>query len=765
MIEYIAFGIARADEGVSTSSEMRAMILRACASNAAFSVLELRDWSSSETGVCDVVVVDCINDQVPTRNPFGVWPRERLALVVPRDASKPPQVRALRRDFPGVMHLNQVPRDEPVSFCLYFEPWAHVRRSWTAERFLQRILFWLTETAKGTLHRPGQPVEAVYFESPIDIVLPPRWEDELTDSRNMLVVGRMQGDDKRCTFRAIVVGRAEVDSKRIADTVAVRVCVGAVVHGSVEMLPGTLGDLADRLTARGSTLLEPLCAEIAQLGAGGVVRNAGQRCLLLVSIPTRRTATDEAERVDLRGFLIPVDLVTFGVKLGVLTEFATGGKHYAATLVRGEALAASNAADWRETPVVPMTVRHSATREFSRTASAVPDEGADNRRVLAGLGALGSQLVDLWAREGWGMWTLVDPDFVQPHNVVRHLARDEHVGFEKVDVVKALIDAIRPLERKPATAFRGDVLTTLNAAFVEDLKQAVLIVDATTTLEVPRELACRDDVPRCVSVFLTPSGRASAMLFEDDSRSVRLDELEAQYYGAILAEHWGEAHLAGHQGELWVGAGCRDISAVLSNELVQLHASILARQVRLSSSSPEAKIKVWIADDTTSAVRAVEVAAQNPIRVAHDTWTVVSHAGISAKLSELRAAKLPAETGGLIVGYIDHPLKRIFIVDVLPAPSDSEGTPSGFVRGADGLLKVLEAIRDRTAGIVGYLGEWHSHPPFHTPRPSGDDVSLLAHCATVLAQDGVPALMVIVGRAGDISYSLGLQTAMSEPNA
>lgn len=228
-----------------------------------------------------------------------------------------------------------------------------------------------------------------------------------------------------------------------------------------------------------------------------------------------------------------------------------------------------------------------------------------------------------------------------------------------------------------------------------------------------------------------------------------------------MSEDWGEKHLAGHQGELWVGAGCRDISAVLSNELVQLHASILARQVRQSSRSIAAKIGIWI-DDDTSAVRAIDVVVQNPIREERGAWTVISHAGISAKLNALRAAMLPVETGGLIVGYMDHPLKKIFIVDVLPAPSDSEETPSWFVRGADGLLKVLDAIRARTAGIIGYLGEWHSHPPLHTPRPSGDDVNLLAHCTTVLAQDGVPALMVIVGSAGAISYCVGLRGEAEE---
>jgi len=731
-------------------------VIRACARTSAFTVLEQRRWSPPDPGPCDVVVVDCINDQVPTRNSFGVRPREQLALVLPRDPSKLPQVRALRRDFPCVMHLNLVPRGEPASLCLYFEPWAHTRRSWTAERFLQRILFWLTETAKGTLHRPDQPLEVLYFEPPIDVVMPPNWQEELNEQNKMLFICRVQGDEKRHTYRAMVVCRDEVDLKQIRETFVIRVCINAIVHGGVAALPATLGDLAEGLAARGSELLEPLRDGLARVvGSSGVAPVTGQRCLLLLSIPTMRSAGGDVERVDVRGFLVPLDLATLGIRIGALTEIATKGLHYPDIVVGAMGNTRPPSAEsWRGIPVVSIAVRNSVTRKFSRSASAVPEEKADEKHLLAGLGALGSQLVDLWSREGWGVWTLIDPDFVQPHNVVRHLARDADVGRDKTEAVSDLIDALRPLERKPVAAFCGDVLTTSSAKFTQEIQQATLIVDATTTLEVPRELSHRDDVARCVSVFLTPSGRASVMLFEDEPRGVRLDELEAQYYKAILAADWGREHLAGHQGELWVGAGCRDISAVLSNELVQLHSSILARQVRLSSSVPVAKIRIWIADDVTSEVRAVDVPVQEPIRQKLGAWTVVSHAAISVKLNSLRAEKLPAETGGVILGYIDHPLKRIFVVDVLPAPSDSEGTPTGFVRGVDGLAGAIRAVGERTAGIVGYLGEWHSHPPLHTPRPSGDDINLLAHCATVLARDGLPALMIIVGRAGEISYSL-----------
>ncbi|APR75138.1 Hypothetical protein A7982_00484 [Minicystis rosea] len=754
-MEYIEFGEdLPAEEASAAPSETAQAVLIACRSNRAFTFVERRIWESKDVGACDVLVVDCVNDQVPTRN-AKVMVRERLALVLPRDPSQAPQVRALRKSFPTVMHLNHVPQGEPASLCLYFEPWAHVRRTWTAERFLQRVLVWLTGTSRGTLHRAGQPVEAMYFESPIEVVLPPEWEDRLNIPDHVLVLAQVQQDEKRCTFRSLVVPRAAADRHAVKQTVAISVAVDAVVHGNMESFPATLGELSDRLVARGSALYEPLRAEIVRLvGSSGVSHVPGQACLLLVSVPTKRHEGGNIERVDVRAFKLPCELWKLGVDIGAIHKGASPERYYAVPIIGGGAELAP-AAGWQSIPALPVAVRNSVTKRFARGASAVPEESADHKRILAGVGALGSALADLWSREGWAQWTLVDPDHVEPHNIVRHLAKDYHIGLYKADAVKNAIDSNYPPEGKTATAIRASILTTTDTTLTEELRNASLVVDATTTLEVPRELSRREDVPRCVSVFLTPSGKASVMLLEGGHREVRLDELEAQYYSAILSSAWGNDHLAGHKGEFWVGAGCRDISLILSNELVQLHASILARQVRLLSAVDPARIRVWLADDETSEVRSVDVPVQSPIRKACGAWTIVTHEGVSEKLKRLRTAHLPVETGGVIVGYVDHPLRRVFVVDVLPAPIDSEESATGFVRGIDGLAEALQRIRYQTAGIVDYIGEWHSHPPFSPAIPSGEDVSLLAHCTRTLSVDGVPALMIIVGAAGEISCSLG----------
>ena len=47
--------------------------------------------------------------------------------------------------------------------------------------------------------------------------------------------------------------------------------------------------------------------------------------------------------------------------------------------------------------------------------------------------------------------------------------------------------------------------------------------------------------------------------------------------------------------------------------------------------------------------------------------------------------------------------------------------------------------------MVGYVGEWHSHPPGHSAKPSNDDLHQLAILALRMAEDGLPVASLIVG--------------------
>jgi integrative and conjugative element protein (TIGR02256 family) len=134
-------------------------------------------------------------------------------------------------------------------------------------------------------------------------------------------------------------------------------------------------------------------------------------------------------------------------------------------------------------------------------------------------------------------------------------------------------------------------------------------------------------------------------------------------------------------------------------------------------------------------------------------WDIVWDEGIREKLNDMREASLPNETGGVILGYIDQKVKSIYVVDVLQAPPDSISSPVDFIRGTEGLYDKIEEVKSYTAGVVDYVGEWHSHPRHTSATPSKADIMLISKLADKLASDGQPALMMIVGE-DEISLSV-----------
>ena len=73
-------------------------------------------------------------------------------------------------------------------------------------------------------------------------------------------------------------------------------------------------------------------------------------------------------------------------------------------------------------------------------------------------------------------------------------------------------------------------------------------------------------------------------------------------------------------------------------------------------------IRIWQADPETLAVSHTEVLATAVKRERLGDWTLLLDDHVLARLTELRAAKLPNETGGVLIGAYDlalaHRLRR-----------------------------------------------------------------------------------------------------------
>ena len=738
---YIEYGspidpTARGELTLSTAQEA----FNACKSNPCYEIIELRKLEGEEGLVAEIIVADCMCRETPSRNDIGILIRERVALTFMKDKAKMPEVRMLRKDFPVIPHCNYVKEGEPTSLCLYFEPWSAVRRTWTAQQFLQRLTWWLTAAAKGKLHREDQPVEPLYFDSSQKFTLPP--SDALQNGPLKFIP--ISENYYRSAYEDDIPANVHIDN----NLVPISVSIPPVTHGEIEFFPFNLGELNDQIERRGSTFSAKLFDAIREHLQNNttekyVTRNPLEGCLIILHIPVARNKDSAPERVDVSGFFVGTDLAFLGESLGALyrMENYKPSRYFAIELLGKTEVSNS----WREIKISPVEIIQENSFETAQQGSGLNVESSNFQGTLVGVGALGSTVLNIWNKEAWGKWNIIDPDVINPHNIIRHLATSHLIGVNKAEAVAHLVDS-NYYNSYSVTVNQGqNFQDLLKDETHSTITQPDIIIDASTTLEVPRELSISDNCTRSASIFLTPSGNASVLLLEDCERIVRLNHIESQYYRAILTSPWGGDHLKNHKGHLAVGLGCRDVSLVMSYEKIALHSAILSQQVRILRDQTHPKLKVWISDDENSAVQVHDIPISPVICCTCGNWEIVLDNYLVKELNKIRHEKLPSETGGIILGYADHILKQIFIVDICPAPIDSEEKIGSFIRGCQGLPEVVDSASDRTANVVGYIGEWHSHPQNHNATPSTADQILIDDLSNNMWNEGRPVLMLIVG--------------------
>jgi proteasome lid subunit RPN8/RPN11 len=99
-------------------------------------------------------------------------------------------------------------------------------------------------------------------------------------------------------------------------------------------------------------------------------------------------------------------------------------------------------------------------------------------------------------------------------------------------------------------------------------------------------------------------------------------------------------------------------------------------------------------------------------------------------LAEVRAAAgaaLPRETGGLLLGWWDtRDAAEVIIVRHAIEVPDRRATPASWVRRPRAAQAELSrALADLGHPLLGYVGDWHSHPEAHTASRR-DRASLLS---------------------------------------
>ncbi|WP_196215526.1 Mov34/MPN/PAD-1 family protein [Piscirickettsia salmonis] len=146
-----------------------------------------------------------------------------------------------------------------------------------------------------------------------------------------------------------------------------------------------------------------------------------------------------------------------------------------------------------------------------------------------------------------------------------------------------------------------------------------------------------------------------------------------------------------------------------------------------------------------------------PVQVG--AWTFLWDKSIEQHMLKYRSEMLPNETGGILLGFIDYKIKTICVVLATNAPGDSISSPHEFMRGMADLKDNLDECYNKTANVVSYIGEWHSHPNSYSATPSSSDKTQLKYLSDVMGREGLPGIMVIISEQ-NISVSIDDITEM-----
>jgi hypothetical protein len=734
--------------------ELARDILLACLEYNHFEVRSIGRFVATGGRELDVITGTVRSLNVSSRNPAGIQEEEPVAVLVSDSSRMPIDVRALRPDFPDLIHMNAVPTGESKSLCLFDKGWPTLRRHWTPFKFLMQLTWWFEAAAEGTLHGDTQGLEQAFLNTGITLVLPVDTLNPNCDFSRLLWPVQMSETESATKQYILLDWLPATVPEHIKSIGFVPLIVDAdpIIHRAPMNAISTYDQLKMELSGLGVDLEAKLKAQITRLCKNDhrfTQQHKDNECLVIVRIPKQRQAQEAVEAVEIWGFIIRTSFSTLGVQLDTLHEHE-GQLRLITALTNFEPSEAIDP-EFGQAKVWQCSVQYMLDKERANVLSDIEKNESQFTGGLLGVGSLGGTLADIWTKSGWGDWIYADPDYVEPHNIQRHIARTSCITQTKVVAVRLM--TTQSFFKPESKDHHGDHVTFLKKIDTEKITLDVLI-DATASTEVARDLSRHQGIPRSATTFFNVNGKAAVIWLEDRAQTIRLADIEAQYYRAIINENWGEGHIPESVPALQVGATCGSKSFIMSYEKVLINSSAISERLMSALQSHESLLWVNHQSGRNGESSVFELECADMQHGLLGDWRLSLDQQIIEKLYDLRTEGLPNETGGIILGYHDFHSQEIRVVDILPPPTDSEMSPGGFVRGTEGLLDVVKAIEVRTGGAVSYIGEWHSHPKGIPPTASAVDLALLTDIVVRMEEQGEPALMIIVGDK-DIGLYLG----------
>lgn len=666
---------------------------------------------------------------------------ERIAIKITKVDDPFPEVWALRNDFPNLPHINLREYSTPKSLCIY-DNFEESQLTWTPEKFLCDIKQWLEYSAVGKLHQDNQPLEPFLMGNHLKIILPSEFfnDDNVGKSNDVSFCVINPGND----VSSIVWKAATDDTGQRIRIISVGANIS--IHGVINKKPHNLIELNNLLFAVGINIYEIIKQHLTNFEALDS-NDRPKYIVLLVVLPKKRELTSSVEIVERWTFLIDQSVEDLGVSMG-LWEKQNG--------VIAKILFPEEIDTWKEIGIIVCNTycefdRITALKSNGITSSNIP------LIALIGVGAIGSQIFLNLVRMGIGRWKLIDNDILLPHNLARHGLTSFAIGHSKAESLSFIANKLLNDEVASAYPIKISEGSKMPEQLVGDLADCQFIIDASTSISVSRILS--NDIEskaRRFSCFLNPIGCDAVLLCEDKERKTKLDSIEMQYYRLCIENASLKNHLSIDSKTIRYSNSCREVSNTLSQSNVAILSGILSSFIQKKMTNDEATISIFQLNENNLSVTNIHKTVYSNNELEINGWKINYDDRFLDKLKKRREVCLPKETGGAIVGCHDMKRKIVYLIDTSKTPIDSIGTITSFDRGYEGLKDEVVEISKATGGMVTYLGEWHSHPSGCSTKASRLDKNQLNWCKETMSQNGIPAVMVIVGDANEPGIYLEL---------
>ncbi len=686
----------------------------------------------------ELIIFDC-ETELPQFPVNEIYRKERLCIKIETEDKEIPEVWALRKTFPqNIPHLNLRNYENPKSLCIYDVAYDELKLKWTFNKFIEDIRSWLFRTAKCELHQRDQPLEPFMSEnSGILFFSAGAW-----NHKELFTFKINTEEVNKNYFIATELVTPEIQNfAEKLETIYLK--TEPQTHGVINKTPTNFFEIHELLNKVDLDFMDKLLNLLNNIK---VTKNSNikNKLIVLLQFQKKRDENDINFISEFFCFISEDSLEIIGEKLGLWVKIEDFYGGVVGNIITSEKLVSCKTNMLGAHLLFNSIIANNLNSDNSK--------GQINRFTLIGTGALGSNLFLNLTRAGYGKWHLFDDDIFLPHNLARHvLLQNDIARYKAVSLANLANDLLQEVDF--AIPHIDNVLKKDSQAILESaLNDSDLVLDMSASIAVERHLAvnCKK---RILTAFLNPAGNSLVILSEDSKKHFPIDYIEMAYYRFITKNELLKDHLASN--EIFDGVrystSCRDISSRLAQDNVALFSGICSKYIKHTVENIQnANATIWLLTNNFE-IQKNEIPLSDVKIKEKDGWKVYFDKIFLQNLYDTRRQKLPKETCGILIGSFDTFNKKIYLVDLISAPKDSIEEIDGCIRGIKGLPQIIDDLDRKTASMLRYVGEWHSHPDDCKLNMSKWDEKQMEWIKKNMFQEGLPAIMLIVG---DDDYNL-----------